>query len=302
MEKNQKNIDEKKINNHKNSINSNKLKGLILWNENKKGKTFEKLYGEEKAKEMKEAISQRYSGENNPMYGKKHSEEIKKIIGLNSKGKNPWNKGKKNVYSDEMRKSMGVGSSKALKGKSYEQLYGPEKAAEIRAKRRAFIEKQYKSGTKNLGFPKDGSMKEARKKQIFPLKDTKIEVKIQNFVKQLGLEFFTHQYIDIKYGYQSDILIPVQSGITQKTVIEVDGDYWHGNTNIYDYKKMPQHIKEQIPLDFERTTQLEEAGFKVLRLWEHEIKHMTLSEFKDRLDNISNKTSLLMADLGVTLK
>lgn len=301
MEKNKKDRRENE-NNKLNSIRKSKF--FINMNKLKKGKSYEELFGIEEAKIIKEKLSEKNSGENNPMFGispqnkgktglYKHTPE--RLLKIKEARKN-----QKNIAANNPE--IGKKISAKLKGKSYEELYGKEKAAEIRAKRRAFIEKQYKSGTKNLGFPKDGSMKEARKKQIFPLKDTKIEVKIQNFVKQLGLEFFTHQYIDIKYGYQSDILIPVQPGITQKTVLEVDGVYWHGNTDIYDYKKMPLHIKEQIPLDFERTAQLEEAGFKVLRLWEHEIKNMTLAEFKDRLDNITNKTDMLMVGLGATLQ
>lgn len=66
-------------------------------------------------------------------------------------------------------------------------------------------------------------VKENRAKQIFPIKDTKIEVKIQNFLKRLGIPFFTHQYMSqIKHSYQCDILIP-----SMNLVIECDGNYWH---------------------------------------------------------------------------
>lgn len=45
-----------------------------------KGKTFEELYGEEKAKKLKEELSIRNSGENNPFYGMTHSEtSLKKM-------------------------------------------------------------------------------------------------------------------------------------------------------------------------------------------------------------------------------
>jgi G:T-mismatch repair DNA endonuclease (very short patch repair protein) len=110
-------------------------------------------------------------------------------------------------------------------------------------------------------------IKEARRKQVLPIKDTSIEVKIQNFLKQLNIEFFTHQYINIKHSYQCDILIPIQDKINQKTIIECDGDYWHsyptGNN-----------------IDYIRTKELLEKGFKVLRLWEREIKFMDLNKFK----------------------
>lgn len=117
--------------------------------------------------------------------------------------------------------------------------------------------------------------KELRKTQIFPLKDTTIEVKIQDFLKQLEIPFLTHQHIkDIKYAYQCDILIP-----SNKTIIECDGDYWHGNLNIHPINKLSKRIQIQRILDFERTSQLEEAGYKVIRLWGNEIKNMDLNKF-----------------------
>ena len=101
----------------------------------------------------------------------------------------------------------------------------------------------------------------SRAKQITPIKDTTIEVKIQNFLKQLNIEYFTHQYMNIEHSYQCDILIP-----SLNLVIECDGDYWH---------KYP--IGREI--DKIRTSELIEKGFKVLRLWENEIRAMNLNNF-----------------------
>lgn len=110
------------------------------------------------------------------------------------------------------------------------------------------------------------SIKCARAKQIFPKKDSSIEIKIQNFLKQLGIEFFTHQYMkEIEHGYQCDILIP-----SMNMVIECDGDYWHK----YPIGNDLDHI---------RTSELLKGGFKVLRLWEFEINNMTIEEFERRL-------------------
>lgn len=107
--------------------------------------------------------------------------------------------------------------------------------------------------------------KERRSKIICPKKDTSIEVKVQNFLKQLKIEFFTHQYMNIKHGYQCDILIP-----SMNMVIECDGDYWH---------KYP--IGRDI--DHTRTSELLSKGFRVLRLWEHEIKVIDLDIFKEKM-------------------
>ena len=132
---------------------------------------------------------------------------------------------------------------KKMKGKNWEDIYGKEKSKELK---------------KNL--------KEKRAKQIFPIKDTSIEVKIQNFLKKLGIEFFTHQYMSqIKHAYQCDILIP-----SMNLVIECDGDYWHK----YPIGNDLDHI---------RTKELFENGFKVLRLWENEIRVMELNDFEKRM-------------------
>lgn len=108
-------------------------------------------------------------------------------------------------------------------------------------------------------------LKIARSKRVLPKKDTKIEVKIQEFLKFLGIEFFTHQYMHIEHGYQCDIFIP-----SLNMVIECDGDYWH--------KYPTGNIIDNI-----RTKELLQRGFKVLRLWENEINKMDINNFRRRV-------------------
>lgn len=112
-------------------------------------------------------------------------------------------------------------------------------------------------------------IKEARKRQVTPIKDTTIEIKIQNFLKELNIEFLTHQYMKIKHGYQCDILIP-----SMDLVIECDGDYWHN----YPAGLNKDHI---------RTNELIKSGFKVLRLWERDIRKMKLDDMKKEIDNLT---------------
>ncbi len=207
------------------------LTGIVS---NKKGKSFEEIYGKDRSDKIKEKIS-------------------KKLIGVRCSPRTEFKKGScgfNRKHSDETKNKL----SRVVK-ENY------RKHPEIRLK-----------------------IKEARKKQVTPVKDTSIEVKIQNLLKLLGIEFATHQYMrEIKYGYQCDIFIPVQEGIAQKTVIECDGDYWHGNIEIVPINKMSQKIKERRCLDYERTAQLEEAGFRVIRLWEHKIRKMSGEELIQEL-------------------
>ena len=168
--------------------------------------------------------------------------EFKKGLGPWNKGTiglmpKPWNKGKK--MSEDTKQKMREGY----------KYHSPTKKS-----------------LKNL---EKGFTKKSRALLIFPKKDTTIEVKIQNFLKQLGIDFFTHQYIkEIEHSYQCDILIP-----SINLVIECDGDYWHK----YPVGNDIDHI---------RTKELIEKGFKVLRLWEFEIRKMEVNDFK----NIINKS------------
>lgn len=125
-------------------------------------------------------------------------------------------------------------------------------------------------------------LKDSRAKQKIPLKDTKIEVKIQKFLKQLGIEHITHFYIkDIENKYRCDILIPLQNGISQKTIIECDGDYFHSNPLLFPNPTEWQKIK--IDRDSKRNQQLLEKGYRVIRLWESDIKIMKLNEFEEKV-------------------
>ena len=133
-------------------------------------------------------------------------------------------------------------------------------------------------------------IKKKRAKQITPVKDTKIEVKIQNFLKQLEIEFFTHQYMNIKHAYQCDILIPVQEGVIQKTIIECDGDAFHFNPEIYNKEdkifRKGMTAEEKWGLDKIRTKELIEKGFRVIRFWGSEIREMNIEKFENKLMEI----------------
>jgi len=208
------------------------------------------------------------------MLGKKHSKETMKKLN----GRIPPHKGKtKETY--EPLKRMAKNISKTRLRLFKEGKLKPNKTC-------------FKKGDPRISGEKG---KKARAKLILPIKDTKIELKIQDFLTLLKIEFFTHKYMNIKHAYQCDILIPIQIGIPQKTIIECDGDFFHMNPNIYpsDYiifpnSKHPKTAKEKWELDDARTKELIEKGFRVIRLWENEIKVMELNDFKNKLIKDAN--------------
>ncbi len=158
-----------------------------------------------------------------------------------------------------------IGKEGKRKGETYEESFGKKRAKEIKKK-----------------------LVKARSKQIFPLKNSSIELKIQDFLTALRIEFATHKYMNIKNAYQCDIFIPVQEGISQKTVVECDGDFFHMNPDRFSSEdkifKKSMTAKERWQLDESRTQQLIEKGYRVLRMWENEIKEITLKEFEGKLN------------------
>jgi very-short-patch-repair endonuclease len=109
-------------------------------------------------------------------------------------------------------------------------------------------------------------LREQRKHQILPTKDTSIEIKIKEFLDKLSIKYIQHKYIlNINHSYQCDFFLK-----DFNMVIECDGDYWHNYPN---YRG----------IDLIRTEELINQKYKVMRLWERDIKKLTLEEFKYQL-------------------
>ncbi len=231
------------------------------------------------------------SGKNNGMYGRKASLETRKKMSENHRMYN----------SEETKMKMSLASKGKPKSKSHCKNISISKMGNQNAKgwipsqktRKiwSIIRKGKSPWNKDLTKEIDDrlimsdetkrKLKDKRKLRVLPKKDTTIEVKIQNFLKELDIEFFTHQYMKIEHGYQCDILIP-----EQMIVIEADGNYWHE----YPIGREIDHI---------RTKEMETQGYKVIRLWEVDIRRMNLEDFKEELKlNYLEETKRAMTILG----
>ncbi|MCH7851111.1 MAG: DUF559 domain-containing protein [Nanoarchaeota archaeon] len=230
------------------SIRTEFKKGHKPWNTGIKGKEF---LSHQKNGKMWHTGKKGYH-----IHTKKHKEELRKRMSGNKfrEGLTPWNKNnggynlppKTNKVKERIRKKL---------------IGHPCYKSKIRGKNISIALKKW-----YIKNPK--AIEEFRKRREnikIPKIDSSIEIKIQNFLKQLGIEFFTHQHMKIEHGYQCDILIP-----SMNLVIECDGDYWH---------KYPIGLER----DHIRTKELIEKGFKVLRLWERDIKKMELNDFKIKI-------------------
>ena len=265
-------------------------------NQGMKGKKHSK---ESNEKNRLSHLGKKFSKEEYPNHGmrnKNHTNEFKKQrtldyennVNFKNKAKNPSEETKKKISvsvkklmkNPEHREKIREATKKALntydvKEKLRTSHIGKHNSEESKEKQRMNAKINPNYGTRGKTFPKElypeWGWRKTRKNQIFPIKDTKIEVKIQNFLDIQQIEYFTHKYMNIEHGYQCDIFVP-----SINLVIECDGNYWH---------KYP--IGKGI--DKIRTFELMEKGFNVLRLWECEIKNMSLEEFKLKLNTLTIK-------------
>jgi len=240
-------------------------KGNTSWNKGKspsdetRKKISESLKGRKRppfSDETKRKMSIAQTGENHPFYGKHLSDEHKRKISDGLKGRTPWNKGKKcpkisetltgKKHSEETKKKTSESLkgrqitdehrrklSEALKGRSYVELHGFDKAEDIKQKLRM-----------------------VRLKQVVPVKNTSIEVALQEELDGRNISYVTH--VPICGVCIPDIVFP-----ELKVAVFADGDYWHSK-DFDDGRRWKQdRYKDEV---------LKEAGWTGLRFWGSEIR------------------------------
>ena len=100
-------------------------------------------------------------------------------------------------------------------------------------------------------------------------RDTQVEKIIFRELSKRGIYF--QKYYKKAIG-NPDIALP-----SKKKAIFIDGDFWHGYQFSKLKKRLPKKywlakIKNNIQRDRRNRAKLRKAGWKVLRIWEHEIK------------------------------
>jgi DNA mismatch endonuclease (patch repair protein) len=106
-------------------------------------------------------------------------------------------------------------------------------------------------------------------------KDTRPEILVRKFLFANG---FRYRLNDKKLPGKPDIVLP-----KYKTVIFVNGCFWHGHENC-KYFKLPatrtewwkEKIEGNIKNDIKKHTLLSEAGYKVMVIWECEVKNKSI--------------------------
>lgn len=100
----------------------------------------------------------------------------------------------------------------------------------------------------------------------FKFRDTSIEIKIEEMLKKSGIAY--QKQVGVAGVANVDFYLP-----SYRTVIECDGCYWHACPIHFPTSKIGL-VKRQ--RDIASTKKLQSDGFRVIRLWEHEINAMVI--------------------------
>ena len=161
-------------------------------------------------------------------------------------GKNPVHKAR-HLYDDPayvQRITRGIRAHAEIKrGATYEETYGPVKAAEYREKLRAASPARMAKFTRRVTWP------EKKVRQL--LESTQV-----GFIPEAPLGHYT-----------VDFLVP-----GAQVVIQADGDFWHGNPDVYKDEELSTTQRKQRRLDASCDSFLRNRGYCVVRFWEKDLK------------------------------
>lgn len=247
-------------------------------------------------------------GEKSPMYGKHHSVELRKRLSEERKGK--WYIGEKNPmygrsikecmtaekyeeWKQHVRNSALKGEKNPMYGRSVESIVGHERWREIVEKGRqtslnkspeekAIISKKLSDAQKRYAEAHPEEYREMKHKAgIISQKShskysmTSIELKVQNWLKNNDVAF---EYSCIMGGandcWQYDFIIR-----DKRILIEVQGDYWHGNPLLFNddgsdgKRKLNVIQKTKMEKDILKEKFAINHNFHLIKIWEHDINN-----------------------------
>ena len=256
-------------------------------------------------------------GSLNPFFGKKHSQELKDRLSAERKGK--WNVGKDNpmfgkpcfykmsedekqTWKNNISKSAS-GENNPMFGKSIFDFMTDEEIATWRknnanAQKNRSPEEKERTAKKLSDIQKKLQAKDpiaysklkakggyATKNKACNYQKTKPEIKLEEFLKANNIKYDYSCIMGSKERcFQYDFIV---HGC--RILIEVQGDYWHGNPEIYNKdgsngkKKLNTIQKKNIERDKSKRNFAIEKQFKIIYIWESEINKNDFSKLKEIL-------------------
>lgn len=180
------------------------------------------------------------TGEDNPFFGKNHTDEICEKLSKKRKGINYW-KGRKHTKSSKDK------ISKAHK-EQWKNMSDEEKKVRLKL------------------------LKKITQKQLDHSMMTRPEKMVRDFLVLKGIKHQRNYFMYDKFFV--DFWLPESNAI-----IEVFGDYWHGNPEIFD--NLSKQQERQKKKDNSRIKYLTKCGHSVMLMWEKDLKQGKVGKLWD---------------------
>lgn len=232
----------------------------------------------EAKEKMRNKKLNKYKGKDNPFYGRHHTEETKNKIRAKNLGKNT---GKDAPFygrhhTEENKKII------KEKNKIWRDNLSIEEKNKISKKISDSQKKLYEKDPKKYLENKSKAAK-ASCMSIKRYSKNKIELIVEEELKKLDL----HAKYSIILGYkQYDFGLK-----NEKILIEVMGDYWHGNPKKYPKNKLNSVQLKVIEKDKLKKKFAESHGFKIYYIWEDDINHKNFKILKKIKNEIQKNNS-----------
>jgi len=233
------------------------------------------LLGYKRSKKTIRKISQSKRGYKNPNFGKStwnkgmtantdaRVKEYTKNVSTNIK--NAWKDPNSAFNSKKYRNSLSKRYKLKWKDKEFrKQMKKIQSSYEYIKKQRNAKLLYYKNNPAVIE-----SIRRKSAKQIFPRKNTSLEKRLYNIIRELKIPFKKQQRI---LNCRPDAVIK-----SKKIAIFADGTFWHGHPSIFSENDKLRGLKTAGKVwekDAKQINELENIGYKVLRFWESDLLYM----------------------------
>jgi len=195
------------------------------------------------------------------------SDETKKKLSDNRKQKyiDGWKPRIGKFHTEDSKKKMSETQKERFEDPVNHPFYGRHHTSETKEKiAKTRIELGLGVGEKNGMYGKTHTPETIRK--IFSHRPmNNLEKMVADELDKANISYY-FQYFITEDGICKSYDFKLKG---KPIIIEVDGDFWHGNPNT---KNHHIHVDETIINDGVKTKMAEELGYKIVRLWESDIK------------------------------
>ena len=225
-------------------------------------------------RERYECYSCQRTGSRNPFYGKCHTDEYK------------------NKHSNFMKNRF-IGEDNSFYGKTHTKEVKKILAEKCgrRGKDNSFYGKTHTKEVKNILSTK-AKKYAAENRELISQRAIKA-MKNKKYKKTVPEQRTEEQLLRLNIPYKYNKIIPnigqFDFIISNSIILEVHGDYWHGNPDIYGEGKRPLNERQiyKQKRDREKKQLVTDQGYKIYYIWETDIKNenwKVLHEIKRLLD------------------